>query len=145
MLKIKSISSGEAITVRHPVLRQGKPLDSCKFEGDDLSTTLHLGAFYQDKLVGVVTILKKNNKSFFEKDQFQLRGMAVLEQYQGQGVGAILVKQSEERIMGQKGFLIWLNARLVAISFYEKLGYSISGDEFEIPLIGVHYTMIKTF
>jgi|SRR5690606_16773280 len=131
--------------VRHLVLRKGKPLDSCKFDEDDLPTTLHPGAFYNDNLVGVVTILKKDNKSFFEKNQFQLRGMAVLQEYQGQGIGAVLVKQSEERVMEQKGPLIWLNARLFAVSFYEKLGYEISGDEFEIPLVGVHYTMKKTF
>jgi len=143
LIKIKTISSKETLTVRHPVLRNGKPIDSCKFDGDDLPTTFHLGAFYNDKLVGVVTILKKNNKSFFKKNQFQLRGMAVLKQYQGQGIGAVLVKQSEEWIVEQKGSLIWLNARLVAVSFYEKLGYTISSKKFEIPLVGVHYTMTK--
>src|SRR5690606_30600009 len=131
--------------VRHPVLRKGKPLDSCKFDEDDLSTTFHLGAFDNDKLVGVVTIIKKENTSFLEKNQFQLRGMAVLEHYQGQGIGAILVKQSEDRVMEQIGSLVWLNARLVAISFYEKLGYKISSDKFEIPLVGMHYTMTKIF
>src|SRR5690606_19067986 len=109
----------------------------------DLPTTFHLGAFYKHRLAGVVTILKKNNKSFFNKNQFQLRGMAVLKQYQGQGIGAVLVKQSEEWIVEQKGSLIWLNARLVAVSFYEKLGYRISSRKFEIRLVGVHYTMTK--
>lgn len=131
--------------VRHPVLRQGKPVDSCKFEEDDLPTTFHLGAFYNDKLVGVVTILKKDKKSFVKKNQFQLRGMAVLQEYQGQGIGAVLVKQSENRVIEQKGSLIWLNSRQVAVNFYERLGYKISSDKFEIPLIGVHYTMTKIF
>lgn len=129
--------------VRHPVLRQGKPVDSCRFDGDDLPTTFHLGAYYKNNLVGVVSILKKDNESFIEKNQFQLRGMAVLDQFQGQGVGTILIKQSEEMIMKQNGSLIWLNARLVAISFYEKLGYKISSDKFDIPLVGIHYTMTK--
>ncbi len=145
LIKIKSISSKETLIVRHPVLREGKPVDSCRFEGDDLPTTFHLGAFYKDKIVGVVTILKKNNKSFFAKNQFQLRGMAVLQQHQGKGIGAVLVKQSEERVMDLNGSMIWLNARLVALSFYEKLGYKISSDKFEIPLVGVHYTMTKFF
>lgn len=131
--------------VRHPVLRQGKPVDSCKFDEDDLPTTFHLGAFYNDKLVGVVTILKKDKNTFVKKNQFQLRGMAVLQEYQGQGIGAVLVKQSEDRVIEQKGSLIWLNARQVAVNFYERLGYKISSDKFEIPLIGVHYTMTKIF
>lgn len=145
MIEIKGITSGETFMVRHPVLRQGKPVDSCKFDEDDLPTTFHLGAFYNDKLVGVVTILKKDKKSFDKKNQFQLRGMAVLQEYQGQGIGAVLVKQSEDRVIEQKGSLIWLNARQVAVNFYERLGYKISSDKFEIPLIGVHYTMTKIF
>lgn len=145
MITVKGILPGETLIVRHPVLRHGKPIDSCKFDGDDLPTTFHLGAFSKDKLVGVVTILKKDNKSFFSKNQFQLRGMAVLQEYQGLGIGAVLVKQSEDRVIEQKGSLIWLNARQVALSFYKKLGYEISSDKFEIPLIGVHYTMTKIF
>lgn len=145
MIEIKGITSGETFMVRHPVLRQGKPVDSCKFDEDDLPTTFHLGAFYNDKLVGVVTILKKDKNTFVKKNQFQLRGMAVLQEYQGQGIGAVLVKQSEDRVIEQKGSLIWLNARQVAVNFYERLGYKISSDKFEIPLIGVHYTMTKIF
>ena len=60
MILIKTITSNEVYTVRHPVLRKGKPIDSCKFVGDNLDSTFHLGAFKDTKLVGVLTILKKN-------------------------------------------------------------------------------------
>lgn len=45
MIEIKKITSYETMIVRHPVLRQGKPIETCHFEGDDLSSTYHLGLF----------------------------------------------------------------------------------------------------
>ncbi len=39
---IREISSQETFKVRHPVLRQGRPLEDCAFTDDDLETTIHL-------------------------------------------------------------------------------------------------------
>ena len=38
---IKNISANETFLVRHPVLRAGKPIENCKFDGDELETTQH--------------------------------------------------------------------------------------------------------
>jgi len=45
MIQIKEIPSKETYIVRQPVLRKGKPIESCIFEGDDLETTYHFGLF----------------------------------------------------------------------------------------------------
>lgn len=128
--------------VRHPVLREGKPLDSCVFDGDDLPTTFHLGYFEEDELLGVVTILEKNFKG--EKGKgFQLRGMAVLGNRQGKNMGRQLVEKAEAEVVQRGGEYIWMNARLKAVGFYEKLGYVIVSNLFDIPLVGSHYTMLK--
>ena len=39
--------------------------------------------------------------------------------------------------------LVWCNARVKAIDFYKKQGFTIHGDKFDIPLIGAHYMMYK--
>jgi hypothetical protein len=36
---------------------------------------------------------------------------------------------------------VWCNARTPAVGFYEKLGFSTIGEEFELPPIGPHYLM----
>lgn len=142
---IKRITATDAYAVRHPVLREGKPLDSCRFDGDDLDTTFHLGYFIDHELAGVVTLLEKPHLEIPSNHPFQLRGMAVLQKFQKKGIGYALVQKAEEIIQQKNGTQIWMNARIIAIGFYEGLGYQKFGPAFEIPIVGTHYVMTKTF
>ncbi|RZJ33667.1 MAG: GNAT family N-acetyltransferase [Flavobacterium sp.] len=141
---IKEISASATYAVRHPVLRPGKPIDSCHFEGDDLQSTHHFGLFTAGTLAGVVSIFEALNALFETPNQLQLRGMAVLPSFQNKGFGHKLVDKCEEFIAGKGGALLWFNARILAVPFYRKLGYEIIGAEFEIAGVGPHYVMYKT-
>ncbi|MCB0428194.1 MAG: GNAT family N-acetyltransferase, partial [Mangrovimonas sp.] len=120
---IKKISTIETYPVRHPVLRAGRPLEDCKFDHDDLETTFHLGLFEKNHLIGVATFLKNNSSSFPESNQYQLRGMAVLDHFQGKGLGAQLLNYAETELKLSQAELLWFNARERAVPFYSKLGY----------------------
>lgn len=143
MFEIKEISAFETIIVRHPVLRFGKPVESCRFEGDDLLTTIHFGLFYEDQLSAVISVFEAKSFLFREQNQFQIRGMAVLEQHQKKGFGEALLKYCENQIRNKMGSIIWFNARETAIGFYEKSEYQKIGDGFEIADIGIHYVLFK--
>ena len=143
MFEIKEISAFETIIVRHPVLRFGKPIESCRFEGDDLPTTSHFGLFYENEISAVVSVFEAKNNLFLEENQFQIRGMAVLEQHQKKGFGVALLKFCENRIRNKMVEIIWFNARQTAIGFYEKSQYQKIGDGFEIADIGIHYVLFK--
>jgi len=140
---IKEILAIDTFSIRHPVLRSGKPIESCHFDGDNLETTKHFGLFHENNLVGVISIFKTRNPLFVEKSQFQIRGMAILEHHQKKGFGEALVKHGEDYIKQQNGTMIWFNARIVAVGFYEKLGYQIIGDSFDIGDVGEHYVQFK--
>ena len=60
-MEIKKISSVETYPIRHEVLRKGKPIETCKFKGDDDENTIHFGLFLEDKLVGIISIFKEKN------------------------------------------------------------------------------------
>ena len=143
MIKIQNITSIEAFAVRHPVLRSGKPIESCQFDGDTLPSTVHFGLFVDEKLIGVVSVFQNNNGNFNCENQFQIRGMAVLPEFQKKGFGELLVKQSEEYVSNKNGTIIWFNARENAVGFYKKIGYEIIGTPFSIADIGIHYIMNK--
>jgi GNAT superfamily N-acetyltransferase len=65
-----------------------------------------------------------------DKDVVRLRAMAVTPEYQGTGIGRLLVKEAE-RVAREEGFLrIILHARVVVSGFYEKLGYLRYGEVF---------------
>lgn len=142
-LHLQTISARETYPVRHPVLRTGKPIGSCAFEGDEAPTTLHLGAFFKNVIVGVITLLEKQNPRFLPTRQMQLRGMAVLPPFQRKGIGEQLVTQAENMARNREMALIWMNAREIAIPFYQKIGYQSVGNPFTIADIGIHYVMMK--
>ncbi|MEI7508966.1 MAG: GNAT family N-acetyltransferase [Flavobacterium sp.] len=143
MKKIQQIESKATFVVRHPVLRNGKPVETCCFEGDDLSTTTHFGLFFDEKIVGVVSVFESVNSIFEAEQQIQIRGMAILPEFQKKGFGTDLMKHCETYYSGKNEVLIWFNARDNAVPFYEKLGYSKVGAAFDIPEIGIHYIMKK--
>lgn len=143
MQHIQKITAVETFPVRHPVLRGGKPIESCRFDGDELDTTTHFGLFLHNDLIGVISIFENKNSLFNAAKQFQIRGMAVLEVHQKKGFGADLVNYAERFIDTQNGNLIWFNARKNAVDFYEKLGYQIIGNAFEIEGVGTHFVLFK--
>jgi len=143
MAIIKKISSTETFSVRHPVLRKGKPLESCHFDGDNLETTQHFGLYLDEELVGIISLFKKSNPDFKENNQYQIRGMAVLEDHRKKDFGKALIRYSEEQCKNQNVDLIWFNARIEASGFYEKMGYQKIGVPFEIPDVGEHIVMFK--
>jgi len=139
---VKQITAAETYAVRHPVLRAGRPVETCAMPGDDAEDTFHLGLFDAEKLIGVVTFMNAAKPQFTGK-QYQLRGMAVLEAYQGKGLGNILVTEGEQQLK-QLGYdLLWCNARIKALNFYTRKGFKIEGEAFEIEPIGTHYLLYK--
>ena len=143
MYSCKPISTPETYLVRHPVLRLGKPLETCCFAGDDLPTTRHFGIFDGEKIIGVLSLFVASNEWITAECQLQFRGMAVLAAYQNKGIGAILMEFAETQIKAKTGAIIWLNAREKAVSFYKKMGYQKIGQPFTIGDIGIHYVLVK--
>ena len=143
-VKIKQLSFEETYPIRQIVLRPNRPLETCFFEGDELETTLHFGGFVNNELVGIISLFKNNHLSFQEENQYQIRGMAVLENFRKYGLGKKIVEYSEDYLKQKNISLIWFNARESAVGFYQKSGYEIIGDSFNIPDVGIHYVMYKT-
>lgn len=69
--------------------------------------------------------------------------MAILEKFQGNGFGNIILDYGEQFMKNKKANITWCNAREIAVNFYQKNGYKIIGDAFDIKDIGIHYTMYK--
>lgn len=143
--EIKELSSEAIYPIRHEVLRKGKPFETSFFDGDNLETTKHFGLFIENNLIGALSLFKNENKNFVLKNQFQLRGMAILESHQSKGFGKLLIRKAEEFAKNLNTDLIWFNAREHAVFFYKKSGYEVFGKPFDIENIGLHYVMFKKF
>lgn len=141
MIEIKRITPQETYTIRKDVLRGNIPLPF-EFNGDFEESTFHLGVFKEDKLIAISSYMKANNVHF-KGEQYQLRGMATLNEYQGFGAGKLMMQEAFSILTRLKVDYLWCNARIIAVKFYEKHGLKTMGASFDIPLIGEHFVMFK--
>ena len=141
---IQLSSSQTTYEVRHPVLRKGKPVESCRFENDDNPESIHLCAKKKDIIIGVLSALPNNCPDFPLKKSYQLRGIAINNKFQRMGIGSLLVQKVEQQIRLNKSIeYIWLNARVNTKNFYLNLEYLPVGKIFNIIDIGMHQRYIK--
>ena len=145
---VKEIPAEQTREVRQTVLRKGLAPETTIFKGDELKTTFHLGAFENEQLVGVATYLFKSKSAIKElfsaqKSMYQLRGMAVMENQQGKGIGKKLVEFAERRLKEDQIDILWFHARTSAVPFYEKQGYQTLGEELHLEPAGPHFKMYK--
>lgn len=102
-----------------------KPWDQPKgSERDALEdVAIHRAAYHPEKgLVGVGRLHKT------PEGEGQVRYMAVDESLRGQGIGAQILHQLEIAAAEINIHRIFLNARQEAIPFYQRAGYTITGD-----------------
>jgi GNAT superfamily N-acetyltransferase len=135
--------------LRHRLLRPGLPPESAHFENDERGDTWHLAVFHS-----LATDMSQDSPivscaSFmFEPYQLELawrlRGMCTDPLYEGCGFGSLLLKTAEKVMADDsKVRLFWCNARTPAVGFYEKQGWIIASEEFDIPTAGPHRRMYK--
>lgn len=108
--------------MRQAGLRPGEALDAVRIEND--AEGLHFGAFRDGKLVSVASLFIDGNEARFRK-------FATLPTHQGQGIGTRLLTRliAEAKAAGTKEF--WCNARLDALSIYERAGMRPEGASYE--------------
>ena len=142
-MQVKRVSTRDTYQLRNKVLRPGRPVETCHFEGDSEDQTFHLGAFIENKLVSIASFYFRKNDAFETENQFQLRGMATLEEFRKQGLSRELLKVAFPMIKQNFCHLVWCNARVEASGFYEAVGFKAHGEVFEIPDVGPHILMYK--
>ncbi|MBA5792326.1 GNAT family N-acetyltransferase [Flavobacterium sp. xlx-214] len=143
MLSFKQIKIEEVIQIRHTVLRKDLPIETCHFEGDLDEGTKHFGAFLNNELVGVATMMLKKTDTFKVHPVYRLTGLSVLENHQKHHIGSRLLHFAEENISRKGSVMIWCFARTTAISFYKRNGYQLNVQEVILPKIGSHRIMFK--
>ena len=138
-IDIRRGDATEVLDVRHAVLRPGRPRDTAVFDGDTKPTTRHWVAVQTDRIVGVVSVMAAEAPDLPGAPRWQLRGMAVLPELQGSGIGAALVRAVQDEVDAP----LWCNARATAVPFYVKAGWKTVGEPFDIAPIGPHSRMIS--
>ena len=132
------------IDFRHRWLRNGRPRETAIFSGDSSKRTYHFAASSDGRILGIVSYFKRSNHHFdSDKKSYQLRGMAVNENFRQQKIGQRILDDSFAFLQSKETDLIWCNARQESRRFYQKYGFESIGEYFLIPDVGQHILMYK--
>lgn len=94
------------------------------------------GAFENGRLVAVGLIGPDG-----EPGEWRVRGMATLPEFRGRGAGGAVLAALLDHGRSQGATAVWANVRTPARMLYERAGFEVSSDEFELPRIGPHVVM----
>lgn len=127
--------------LRHRILRPGRPPESAEFAGDHDPTTLHFAATVGGEVVSCLSLFAS---AWQGDDAWQVRGMATDTARQRQGIGRRLLDHAvREATKIRPQWPVWCQARVSAIDFYGRAGWTVVSEVFEIEGIGPHVRMLR--
>lgn len=118
--------------IRQKELNPELPLNEIKLPEDDLG--IHLGLFYDNKLITVVSLFQRGN-------DLQFRKFATLSNYQKQGFGMQMMQYIMEFANQFNCKRVWCNARVSAVNFYQKFGMQTTNETFSKN--GIDYVIME--
>jgi ribosomal protein S18 acetylase RimI-like enzyme len=131
---IHEIPIADTRPLRQSVLRPHQTLD--QLQAHEPAGAVAVGVFEADDLIAVGFAAPDGGPG-----AWRIRGMATEPAARGRGAGAAVLDALVARALAEGASRIWCNARTPARSLYERAGFRIVSDEFELPQIGPHFVM----
>jgi GNAT superfamily N-acetyltransferase len=143
-VEVRPVALEDVLPIRQRILRPYQRVQDVEFEGDRRPGALHVGAFVADRLVGAASILPHAHPVLADPNTWRIRGMAVDDDVRDRGIGGALLDRCLDHARSRGAALVWCNARIGAVRFYERHAFLSEGDPFDVDLIGRHVRMRRT-
>jgi GNAT superfamily N-acetyltransferase len=137
---VEQVARDEIVPVRHAVLRPNLPVETAYYPEDDGPDVFHLAERDGPTVVACATFFPE---PLGDEPAWRFRGMATLEPYRSTGIGGRLLEAGVAEVKRRGGHLVWCNGRSTATAFYLRHGFTIRGEEFDVPPIGPHYVFVR--
>lgn len=138
------ISTNPIRALRFRVLWPHKAsLEECVLVIDDAMETFHCAVRIDAEVVACCTLYPESCERFPDTGVYRLRAMATAPEVRGQGVGKQMLLFGLQECRRRGASIVWCDARLAAVPFYESLGFVALPEVYEVPLIGPHQFMWK--
>lgn len=143
-LAVRRISAAETRQLRHRVLwpHLSSP-EVCIIDVDEREDAFHVGVFADENLISIGSFFAMDSPRLSMRPQYRLRAMATDSAFRRLHAGDTLIQFALRELEMRGVAVLWCDARLVAVPFYEQLGFKKFDDVYEVPLIGPHHFMWK--
>ena len=138
MIRVQQISIRDTRPLRHAVLRPHESIDA--IIGHELADAFAVGGFDDDQRLIAVGFVSPDGGP----GAWRVRGMATAPEARGQGAGSAVLAALVEHARARGATRVWCNARIAARTLYERGGFQVTSEQFDIPEIGPHYVMERT-
>jgi GNAT superfamily N-acetyltransferase len=143
-LSARFIEPAETQSLRHRVLWPHlSSSEVCVIDIDNREDAFHVGVFQGETLISIGSFFRMLSPRLVEQNQYRLRAMATDPDYRRMHAGDHLISFACEELRNRNIGVLWCDARLVAVPFYESIGFSKFEDVYEVPLIAPHHFMWK--
>ncbi|MFC5720120.1 GNAT family N-acetyltransferase [Streptomyces gamaensis] len=132
----------EIFGLRHPVLRPGLPAEAAVYPEDGDPRTFHVAAYDGAGAVrACVTFFPDPfpHPAPGTDAAWRFRGMGSHPDVRGLGYGAAVLRAGLAEAAARGAGLVWCNGRTSARGFYERLGFTATGEEFVLAPSGPHH------
>ena len=142
---VSQVTLADIMQLRVAVLRKGTPATDCNYPEDDYPDVVHFGIIHEGAAIATSSWFMKECPEQPSVAAMQLKGMAVADHLQGEGIGALLIEAGLTLAKERGATIAWARARDSAMGFYERLGFASTGDGFvDGPTAMPHHIVVRT-
>lgn len=135
-MEVRVVGPEETLDLRQRVLRPHLTPDEVRAQGDG---TPGLAVFVDGRVVATANVRPEGMPGDERPGDWRLRGMASDPELRGRGYGAVALRAALDYARERGATRVWCNARTGALGFYERHGFTVVGEEFDLPDAGPHY------
>jgi len=142
---VTSVELTDIMQLRVAVLRKGTPATDCNYPEDNYPDVVHFGIIRDGIAIATSSWFMKECPEKLGITAMQLKGMAVADELQGAGLGALLIDAGSALANERGATIAWARARDSAMGFYERLGFASTGAGFmDGPTAMPHHIVVRT-
>ena len=142
---VTSVELTDIMQLRVAVLRQGTPATDCNYPEDNYPDVVHFGIIHEGNAIATSSWFMKECPEKLGITAMQLKGMAVADELQSAGLGALLIDAGMALANERGATIAWARARDSAMGFYERLGFASTGAGFmDGPTAMPHHIVVRT-
>jgi GNAT superfamily N-acetyltransferase len=132
----------EIFALRWAVLRTGLPRETAVYPEDARPDTFHIAAYDESGAVQGCATFFPDALQGGTGPAYRFRGMGSAPDVRGKGFGGAALTAGLRECAARGAAVVWCNGRIAATGFYEHLGFTAVGEEFEVAPSGPHHVFV---